>query len=100
LTPGRAAWNGALSGALPGVLFGWLFGLFSWADALVATVRPALHGLIIGALLGAIMGLIVYGLQRGRRELASVPTMRLTWFKVVADDEVADEGVRLLGRGG
>ena len=97
MTWGRAALNGALSGALPGVLVGWIFGLFSWVDPLIAAAQLGLYGLVIGAVLGAIAGLVLYGLQRGRRDFASVPMMRPTRYEVVVDAEVADEALRLLG---
>jgi hypothetical protein len=97
MTWGRAALNGALSGAFPGVLFGWIFGLFSWVDPLIAAAQLGLYGLVIGAVLGAVVGLVLYGLQRGRRDFASVPTMRPTRYEVVVDPEVADEALRLLG---
>ena len=99
MTWGRAALNGALSGALPGALVGWIFGLFSWVDPLVAAARLALYGVVIGAVLGAIAGLILYGLQRGRRDFASVPLMHPTRYEVVVDPEVADQALQLLGTG-
>lgn len=64
---GRAALHGAASGALPGALIGWLFGL------------------------------LLYALQGGRRDFASVRSMEPGRYDVVVDEAVADEAVRLLG---
>jgi hypothetical protein len=95
----RAAWQGAVSGAIPGALIGWIFGLFNWVNPLVAGLLLAFYGLIIGAVLGAIIGLIVYAMQGGRRDFASVTMTRPQRYEIVVDDEVADEAARLLGTG-
>jgi hypothetical protein len=95
----RAAWRGALSGALPGVLIGWIFGIFNWVNPLITGLLLAVYGLIIGAVLGAIMGLIVYALQGGRRDFASVTITRPQRYEVVVDDEVAEQAARLLQTG-
>ncbi|MDT7706485.1 MAG: hypothetical protein QOG20_2092 [Pseudonocardiales bacterium] len=99
MTWGRALWRGALSGAVPGVLIGWIFGLFSWVNPVIAGLLLALYGLIFGAVIGAVVGLIIYVMQRGRRDFMSVAQMRPNRYEVVADDEVADEALRLLGGG-
>ena len=92
-----AAWRGAVSGAVPGALLGWIFGLFDWADPLVSALLLALYGLLIGAVIGAIVAMILYALQGGRRDFASVTFMRPRRYEVVVDDEVADQASRLLG---
>jgi hypothetical protein len=91
-----AAWRGAVSGAVPGALLGWIFGLFDWADPLVNAFLLALYGLLIGAVIGAIIGVIVYALQAGRRDFASVTSMRPRRYELVADDDVADRAAQLL----
>ena len=91
-----AAWRGAVSGAVPGALLGWIFGLFDWADPLVSALLLALYGLLIGAVIGAVIAVIVYALQGGRRDFASVTFMRPQRFELVVDDEVADQAARLL----
>ena len=93
----RAAWRGAVSGAVPGALIGWIFGLFDWVNPLVSGLLLALYGLIIGAVVGAVVGLIVYAMQRGSRDFASVTVMRPQRYELVVDDEVADQAARLLG---
>jgi hypothetical protein len=95
----RAAWRGALSGAVPGALIGWIFGIFNWVDPLITGLLLALYGAVIGAVIGAVVGLIIYAMQGGRRDFASVTFMRPQRFEVVVDDEVADEAARLLGTG-
>jgi hypothetical protein len=95
----RAAWRGALSGAVPGALIGWIFGIFNWIDPLITGLLLALYGAILGAVVGAIIGLIVYAMQGGRRDFASVTIMHPQRFEVVVDDEVADEAARLLESG-
>lgn len=94
---GRAALNGAASGALPGALVGWLFGLVDWVNPLVSSLLLALYGLIFGAIVGALFGLLLHAMQGGRRDFASVRAMEPSRYEVVADEEVADEAVRLLG---
>lgn len=91
-----AAWRGLVSGAVPGALIGWLYGLFAWVTPLVAGFLLALYGLVIGAVIGALVGLAAHALQRGRRDFASVTVTQPGRFEVVADDEVADEALRLL----
>ena len=90
------AWRGAVSGAVPGALLGWIFGLFDWADPLVSALLLALYGLLIGAVIGAVIAMILYALQGGRRDFASVTVMRPRRYEVVVDDDVADQAVRLL----
>ena len=98
LNYGGAALRGAGSGALTGLLIGWLFGVFNWFTPLLAAFTLAVYGLVFGALIGAIFGLVVYALQRGRRDFASVRVMTPTHYEVVADDAVADEARSLLAR--
>ncbi|GAA0923506.1 general stress protein [Pseudonocardia zijingensis] len=95
-----AAWRGALSGAVPGALIGWIFGIFDWVNPLITGLLLALYGLVIGAVIGAIIDLIIYAMQRGRRDFASVTIMSPKRYEVVVDDEVADEAARLLNEAG
>src|SRR5687768_13628546 len=90
------AWRGAVSGAVPGALLGWIFGLFDWADPLVSALLLAFYGLLIGAVIGAVIGMILYALQGGRRDFASVTVMRPRRYELVVDDEVADQAAQLL----
>ncbi|MFF4231834.1 general stress protein [Streptomyces sp. NPDC001820] len=96
LNYGKAALNGAASGALPGVLIGWLFGLFNWLNPVVSALLLALYGLIFGAVVGALLGLIMYAMQRGRRDFTSVSAMQPSRYEVVVDVEVADRAAALL----
>ncbi|MEE6270349.1 hypothetical protein V2E29_32555 [Streptomyces diastatochromogenes] len=98
MSHGRAALSGAASGALHGALIGRLFGLLSWLDPVLSSVLPALHGLIFGAVIGAPLGLLLYSVQRGRRDVASVSAMQPSRYEVVADAEVAAQAARLLNR--
>jgi uncharacterized membrane protein len=93
----RAAWQGALTGAIPGALLGWIFGLFNWANPLISGLLLALYGLVIGAIVGAVIGVLVYAMQGGRRDFASVMAMRPQRYELVVDDELADQAARLLG---
>jgi hypothetical protein len=95
---GEAAWRGALAGALPGLLIGWIFGIFNWINPLITGVLLALYGLIFGAVVGALFGMLVYGLQRGRRDFATIQTVLPSSYEVVVEAEVADEAARLLER--
>ena len=93
---GVAALRGASSGGLVGALIGWLFGLFSWIQPLIAGLVLALDGLILGAALGALVGLLMYAMQHGRREFATVTTLQPRFFDVVADVGVAARALYLL----
>ncbi|MFC4607584.1 general stress protein [Streptomyces maoxianensis] len=96
LNYGKAALSGAASGALPGVLIGWLFGLFNWLNPVLSALLLALYGLIFGAVVGALLGLIMYAMQRGRRDFTSVSAMQPSRYEVVVDVEVADRAAALL----
>ncbi|MGY6024881.1 general stress protein [Streptomyces spinosirectus] len=95
MAPGRAVRRGAASGALPGALTGWTFGLLDRPDPVGSALLLALYGLVFGALVGALSGLLMHTARRGRRDFASVSSMRPGRYDVVADDAVADEAVRL-----
>jgi uncharacterized protein YqgC (DUF456 family) len=94
---GRAALSGAGTGAVTGALVGWIFGVFSRIHPLIAGLTLAAYGLIIGAIIGAVIGLILYAMQRGRRDFTAVRAMQPSRYEVVVGDEVADEAARLLG---
>jgi len=89
---GQAALHGAATGALPGVLVGWIFGLLNWLNPVVSGLLLALYGLIFGAL----FGVLLHAAQGGRRDFASVRSMEPSRYDVVADEDVADEAVRLV----
>ncbi|MFF3736603.1 general stress protein [Streptomyces sp. NPDC002566] len=93
---GQAALQGAANGALPGVLVGWIFGLLNWLNPVVSGLLLALYGLIFGAVVGALVALLVHAAQGGRRDFASVRSMVPGRYDVVADEDVADEAVRLV----
>lgn len=95
---GGAALRGAGSGAIVGALTGWIFGLFDWVQPLVASLTLAAYGLIFGAVVGALLGLIFHAMQGGRRDFAAVGVMAPSRYDVVADEEVADEAIRLLAQ--
>jgi hypothetical protein len=95
---GRAALRGAIAGAVVGALIGWLFGIFDWVDPILTGLWLALNGLWIGAIVGALAGVLTHALSGGRRDFASVPTVRAQHYSVLADEEVADEAARLLAQ--
>ena len=92
----RAALNGAAAGALPGALIGWLFGLFDWIDPLRSGLLLALYGLLFGALVGGLLHVVLYAMQRGRRDFAAVAGMLPTSYDIVVDVDVADQAAREL----
>ena len=101
LTYLTAALHGAAAGALPGALIGWVFGLFDWIDPLRASLLLAFYGLVFGAILGGLLNLVVYAMQRGRRDFTTVTVMRPSRYDVLADAEVADRAIQELeARGG
>ena len=93
---GVAALRGATSGGLVGALIGWIFGLFSWIQPLVAGLVLAFYGLVFGAALGALIGLLLYAMQHGRRDFATVTTLQPEHFDVVADVGVAERALQFL----
>jgi len=93
---GLAALRGAASGGLVGALIGWIFGIFSWIQPLIASLVLAFYGLVFGAALGALVGLLLYAMQHGRRDFASVTTLQPRHFDIVADVEVAERALQLL----
>jgi hypothetical protein len=93
---GMAALRGATSGGLVGALIGWLFGLFSWIQPLIAGLVLASYGLLLGAALGALVGLLMYAMQHGRRDFATVTTLQPRHFDIVADVGVAPRALFLL----
>jgi hypothetical protein len=100
MTYWRAALRGAVAGALTGALIGWIFGLFDWIRPLIASLLLAGYGLVFGAIVGAVFGLIMYALQRGRRDFEAVSALRPKHYDIVADVAVADQAVQLLAAAG
>ena len=96
---GGATLRGAGSGAVVGALSGWIFGLFDWIDPVISALVLACYGILFGAVVGALFGLLVHALQRGRRDFHSVRGVRPRYYDVVADAEVADRAIQLLGGG-
>ena len=97
---GGAALRGAGSGALVGALIGWIFGLFNWVEPLIAGLVLAGYGLVFGAVVGALVGLLLHALQGGRRDFHSVSGLRPKYYDVVADVDLADPAIQLLGDAG
>jgi hypothetical protein len=98
LNYGGAALRGAGSGAVTGALIGWIFGLFSWGHPLIAGLALAAYGVVFGAVVGAILGLVFHARQGGRRDFAAVRMLLPSTYEVLADEEVADEAIRLLSQ--
>ncbi|MGW4330853.1 general stress protein [Nocardia sp. NPDC004573] len=96
LNYGWAALRGAAAGGLTGALFGWIFGIFDWVQPLLTSFVLACYGLVFGVVVGALLGLLMYALQRGRRDFTSIQSLQPRHYEVLADVEVADEAVRLL----
>ena len=93
---GQAALEGAGLGALVGVFFGFFLSMFSLVDPLISVLILVLYGLIFGAIVGAMAGLILHTLSGRQRGISSVRGMQAGCYKVMADEEVAEEASRLL----
>lgn len=93
----KAALRGAAGGMVTGALIGWLFGAFAWITPLIGWLLLTLYGAIFGALVGAVFGLLVHAMQRGRRDFASISTMRPKYFDVMVDEALADQAIVMLG---
>lgn len=101
LTYPIAAAQGAAAGALPGALIGWVFGLLNWVDPLTSSLLLALYGLVFGAIVGGLLNIVVFAMQRGRRDFRAVTVMQPSRYDILADDEVADRAIQELAtRGG
>jgi hypothetical protein len=96
LNHGGAALRGAGVGAVTGVLFGWLFSVFDWIQPLVTGLTLAAYGLVFGAVIGALLGLAMHALHGGRRDFSSLKAIVPSRYRLVADEEVADEARLLL----
>jgi hypothetical protein len=98
LTYATAAAHGAAAGALPGALIGWIFGLFDWVDPLTSGLLLALYGLVFGAVVGGLLNMLVFAMQRGRRDFATISAMLPSRYDVLVDAEVADQAIGELMR--
>jgi hypothetical protein len=96
LTYATAAAHGAAAGALPGALIGWVFGLFDWVDPLRASLFLAFYGLVFGAVLGGLLNVVVFAMQRGRRDFTTVRVMQPSRYDILADAEVAERAIEEL----
>jgi uncharacterized membrane protein len=96
---GDAVLRGALSGGLVGLLIGWLFAVFNWFDPNLAWGWLIFDALWFGLLFGALFGLVLHAFTQGRRDFASIPSMKAERYDVVVDEEFADEATRLLRTG-
>jgi len=95
LTVARAALQGAVQGSLLGLFFALLIGLFfTVTGALVALL---LYGFVVGAIFGAVLGAVAQAATGGRRDFSAVGAMRANHYDVLADHDVAEEALRLLG---
>lgn len=88
---GRAAQEGAITGAVIAGVLGLLFGLLNWFDPLISALLLGIYGLVFGAALGAILGLLGHWTTRGRRDFASVRSMRARRYDLLAETDVAEE---------
>lgn len=88
----RAALSGLISGVLLGVLFGALLGIFidntDWW-------KPLLVGAAFGAVWGAVTGAIGHALTGGRRDFASLQTMKADRYEVHVTPEFADQATSI-----
>ena len=57
----------------------------------------ALRGAASGGLVGALIGVILYAMQHGRRDFATVTSLQPRYFDIVADVGVAQRALQLLG---
>lgn len=96
LTYPSVAAHGAAAGALPGALIGWIFGLLDWVDPLTSGLLLALYGLAFGAVIGGLLNTVVFAMQRGRRDFATITVVQPSRYDILADAEVADRAIQEL----
>ncbi|MEW2084573.1 hypothetical protein [Streptomyces sp. NPDC005283] len=64
----------------------------------MSSLLLARYGLIFGAVVGALLGLLMYAVQRGRRDFASVSAMQPSRYEIVAEAEAAEVAAGLPDR--
>jgi len=86
----RAALSGLISGILLGVLFGALLGIFidttDWW-------KPLLVGAAFGAIWGAVTGALGHALTGGKRDFASLQSMKADRYEVHVSPEFAEQAI-------
>lgn len=92
MTKGKAALAGAAGGAWFGVLFGLLIGIFA-PGAIWLTV--ILGSLVFAAFWGAIFGFVTHWATRGRRDFASVQSIKAGRYAVMVDTPYFAEALNL-----
>lgn len=95
LSYGRAALAGALSGLWVGLFFGLLFVLLSPATATPLFVGAAT---LIGAGFGMLFNMVVYSVNRRRRDYTSVMQVVASSYAVIVAPEHANRARNLLER--
>ncbi len=92
MTKGRAALAGAAGGAWFGVLFGVLIGLFApgaiWLTVILGSVAFA-------AFWGAAFGFVAHWATRGKRDFASIQTIKADRYAVMVDAQYYTEARNL-----
>ena len=91
---GRAALSGAINAGTLGAIVGFLLGLFTTAPVFDLVSR----GLLIGLVYGAVVGLVGKAMTGGRRDFTSVRAMQAERYRILVDEEVADEAAAALER--
>lgn len=95
MSNGKAALYGALSGLWFGLFIGILFAMFmplAWLRTLIIAVA-------LGALWGALFGFLSHALTGGKRDFASVKTLKATHYELLIDAPKAEEAKRLIAEG-
>jgi hypothetical protein len=92
MTKGKAALAGAAGGAWFGVLFGLLIGLFAPG---VIWLNVILGSLVFAAFWGAIFGFVSHWATRGRRDFASVQSIKAGRYAVMVDTPYFAEALNL-----
>jgi hypothetical protein len=94
LTWNRAAGGGALAGAWFGTFLGLLFFIFSPTGAGLGILLSAV---LIGAGFGMIYGLVMYSVNRRRRDFTSIMQVIATRYAIIADPAHLAQAREVLG---
>ena len=90
-----AASRAALPGLIAGALVGWILRLTGLVTSDVAPGWVVFAAALIGTVVGAVVGVLGRGVVAGRLDTPRNSPMRVGWFGLLVDADMADQAARL-----